>query len=73
MYACIENHRPVAIACVISLIHERLTDYFMNNGILSGNELGFSQGKNAELAVFHLIVKILPAFDYWHLTVSVFS
>ena len=35
----------------------------MNNGILSGNEFGFSQGKNAELAVFHLIVKILPAFE----------
>ena len=46
-----------------SLIHERLTDYFMDNGFLSGNQFGFRQGRNTELAVFHLMDKILPAFE----------
>ena len=74
---CIENHGPVASMCNLSkifdsLIHERLTDYFMDNGLLSGNQFGFRQGRNTELAVFHLIDKIFAAFEMGSYCICVF-
>ena len=71
---CIENHRSVASMCHLSkifdsLIRERLTDYFMDSGLLSGNPFCFRQDRNTELAVFH---KILPAFEVGSYCICVF-
>lgn len=63
----IENHRPISILCNIgkvfdSIIHDRFTNYFINNNILSDNQFGFRKNRNTELACIQLIDKILPSF-----------
>ena len=50
----IDNHRPVSSLCNISkvfdtLLHERITQYFMCNELLSANQFGFRQDRNTEL------------------------
>ena len=40
-----------------TLLHERVTQYFMCNGLLSGNQFGFRQDRNTELTTLHLIDK----------------
>ena len=64
----IPNHRGIAVLCNLSkvfdsILHERLTNYFTSNGLLAGNQFGFRQNRNTELAALHLIDKILPAFE----------
>ena len=63
----LDNHRPISVLCNLgkvfdSIIHERITRYFVNSGILSPNQYGFRKEKNTEIACIHLVDKILPAF-----------
>ena len=73
----IENHRPISILCNIgkifdSIIHDRLTNYFIDGGILSSNQFGFRKDMNTELACIHLVNMILPAFTDSHYCICVF-
>ena len=73
----IDNHRPISSLRNISkvfdtLLHERITQYFMCNGLLSGNQFDFRQDRNTELATLHLIDKILPAFAEGSYCICVF-
>ena len=73
----IETHRPISVLPNISkvfdsIINERLTSYFMSNGLLSASQFGFRENKNTELATLHLIDKILPAFEIGSYYICVF-
>ena len=63
----LENHRPISVLCNVgkifdAIIHDRITNYFIDGDILSSNQFGFRKDKNTELACIHLVDKILPSF-----------
>ena len=63
----IETHRPISVLPNISkvfdsIINERLTSYFMSNGLLSASQFGFRENKNTELATLHLIDNSICVF-----------
>ena len=73
----IDNHRPISSLCNISkvfdtLLHERITQYFMCNGLLSENQFGFRRDRNTELATLQLIDKILPVYAEGSYCICVF-
>ena len=64
----IEPHRPISVLCNLSkifdsILHERITNYFTRNGLLSADQFGYREAENTELAALRFVNMILPAFQ----------
>ena len=73
----ISNYRPVSVLCNLgkifdSLLYNRLSNFFMSQGLLSENQYGFRKNRSTELAIFSLIDRILPAIENKIYAVCVF-
>ena len=73
----IEPHRPISVLCNLSkifdsILHERITNYFTRNGLLSADQFGYREAKNTELAALRLVDRIIPAFQAGSYCICVF-
>ena len=64
----VSNYRPISILGTLNKIFEkviycRLNSFFETKLLFSETQFGFRSGRSTELAVLHLIAKIMPAFD----------
>ena len=73
----IEPHRPISVLCNLSkifdsILHDRITNYFTRNGLLSAYQFGYREAKNTELAALRLVDRIIPAFQAGSYCICVF-
>ena len=76
-YNMISNYRPISVLSNISkifecLMHSRINQFFMSQNILSPNQFGYRKGLCTELAIFELLLKVLPAIEHNKFCITVF-
>ena len=64
----VSNYRPISILGTLNKIFEkiiyyRLNSFFEAKSLFSETQFGFRSNRSTELAVLHLIAKIMPAFE----------
>ena len=71
------NYRPISILPSLSkvlerVVHNRLTEFITDNGILTDCQFGFRSQRSTETALQYFVDHVLTAFDREQFTLSVF-